>query len=131
MSFKKSVRWTRLRLYVVVTSLLLTIVYLYIRPTGGVPPPPPLLLSGAKPGHRIKDATKSPDVMSSAPGYDDVEMVVASLRSENITWLDDYLLDWKKNIYVVDDDDAELKVPQNKGREAMVFLTYVILEFTG
>ncbi|KAK3185822.1 hypothetical protein K4F52_005478 [Lecanicillium sp. MT-2017a] len=64
--------------------------------------------------------------MSSAPGYDDVEMVVASLRSENITWLDDYLLGWKKNIYIVDDDDAELKVPQNKGREAMVFLTYII-----
>jgi hypothetical protein len=54
---------------------------------------------------------------------DDVEMVVASLRSENITWLHDYLVDWRKNIYTVDDENAALPVPQNKGREAMVFLT--------
>ena len=60
-----------------------------------------------------------------ALGDDDVEMVVASLKRENITWLDDYLLNWKKNIYVVDDPTAELTVPTNKGREAMVFLTYV------
>jgi hypothetical protein len=54
-------------------------------------------------------------------------MVVASMKKENVTWLDDYLLDWKKNIYVVDDPSAELSVPTNKGREAMVFLSYVPL----
>lgn len=59
------------------------------------------------------------------PGPDDTEMVVASMKKENLTWLDDYLLDWKKNIYVVDDPYAPLTVPVNKGREAMVFLTYV------
>ncbi|KAI9166537.1 hypothetical protein HJFPF1_02644 [Paramyrothecium foliicola] len=59
-------------------------------------------------------------------GDDDVEMVVASMKKENITWLNDYLLNWKKNIYVVDDPSAALTVPQNKGREAMVFLTYII-----
>ncbi len=53
----------------------------------------------------------------------DVEMVVASMKRENLTWLDDYLLDWKKNIYVVDDPTAPLTVAVNKGREAMVFLT--------
>lgn len=57
-------------------------------------------------------------------GNDDVEMVVASMNSENTTWLDQYLLDWKKNIYVVDDETARFTVPINKGREAMVFLTY-------
>lgn len=57
-------------------------------------------------------------------GGDDVEMVVASMSSENTTWLDQYLLDWKKNIYVVDDETARFTVPINKGREAMVFLTY-------
>ncbi|CEJ82107.1 hypothetical protein VHEMI02195 [[Torrubiella] hemipterigena] len=59
-------------------------------------------------------------------GSDDVEMVVASMSSENTTWLDQYLLDWKKNIYVVDDETARFTVPINKGREAMVFLTYII-----
>lgn len=61
------------------------------------------------------------------PGPDDTEMVVASMKKENLTWLDDYLLDWKKNIYVVDDPYAPLTVPVNKGREAMVFLTCVTL----
>lgn len=56
-------------------------------------------------------------------GDDDVEMVIASMQRENITWLHDYLTDWKKNIYVVDDPKARLTVPTNKGREAMVFLT--------
>ncbi|KAH7329465.1 hypothetical protein B0I35DRAFT_456822 [Stachybotrys elegans] len=59
-------------------------------------------------------------------GDRDVEMVVATMKKENITWLDDYLTDWNKNIYVVDDPHAELTVPVNKGREAMVFLTYII-----
>lgn len=57
------------------------------------------------------------------PGPEDVEMVVASMKKENVTWLDDFLLDWKKNIYVVDDPTAPLTVDVNKGREAMVFLT--------
>lgn len=56
-------------------------------------------------------------------GEDDVEMVIASMQRENVTWLHDYLKDWKKNIYVVDDPKAPLTVPTNKGREAMVFLT--------
>ena len=52
-------------------------------------------------------------------------MVVASMKHENVSWLDEYLPEWKKNIYVVDDNKAKLTVPMNKGREAMVFLTYV------
>jgi hypothetical protein len=60
---------------------------------------------------------------NAATGDDEVEMVVASMKRENLTWLDDYLLDWKKNIYVVDDPTAPLTVEVNKGREAMVFLT--------
>lgn len=55
---------------------------------------------------------------------DGVELVVARMTKENVTWLDNYLTDWKKVIYVVDDPKAEHTVPVNKGREAMVFLTY-------
>ena len=59
----------------------------------------------------------------SKPGQGDVEMVVASMKKENVTWLNDYLVGWKKNIYVVDDPTAPLTVKMNKGRESMVFLT--------
>lgn len=57
-----------------------------------------------------------------------VELVVASMRKENVTWLHEYLPNWKKNIYVVDDPTAEFTVPLNKGREAMVFLTWVSIQ---
>lgn len=52
-------------------------------------------------------------------------VVVASQRTENATWLSTYFPDWEKNIYAVDDSTAELTVPENKGRESMVYLTYV------
>lgn len=72
--------------------------------------------------HSGSSSTSSPRGATRA-GPNDVEMVVASMKKENVSWLDDYLLDWKKNIYVVDDPSAPLTVPANKGREAMVFLT--------
>lgn len=58
-------------------------------------------------------------------GDAELEIIVAATKGENVTWLHDYLLDWPKNIYVVDDQSAALTVPENKGREAMVVLTYV------
>ncbi|EJP66748.1 uncharacterized protein BBA_04041 [Beauveria bassiana ARSEF 2860] len=59
-------------------------------------------------------------------GDAELEIIVAATKEENVTWLHDYLLDWPKNIYVVDDQQAALTVPENKGREAMVVLTYII-----
>jgi hypothetical protein len=53
-------------------------------------------------------------------------VVVASQASENATWLTEYFPQWEKNIYRVDDPDAPLTVPMNKGRESMVYLTYVL-----
>jgi hypothetical protein len=50
-------------------------------------------------------------------------VVVASQSSENATWLDEYFPEWEKNIYRVDDPNAPLTVPKNKGRESMVYLT--------
>ncbi|EED15904.1 conserved hypothetical protein [Talaromyces stipitatus ATCC 10500] len=59
--------------------------------------------------------------------YDyDVELVVASLKEQNTSWYSTYFPDWKSNIYIVDDSTAPLTVPQNKGHEAMVYLTYII-----
>ncbi|KAL2828055.1 hypothetical protein BDW59DRAFT_143713 [Aspergillus cavernicola] len=53
-------------------------------------------------------------------------MVVASMKGDDVSWLHKFFPDWHKNIYVVDDKKAELTVKQNKGRESMVYLTYII-----
>ncbi len=55
-----------------------------------------------------------------------VEIVVASLKSEDTAWVPQYLPEWFSSIYVVDEPSAKLTVPRNKGREAMVYLTHII-----
>lgn len=54
------------------------------------------------------------------------ELVVASLKGDDVSWLYDNITEWTKSIYVVDDPSAKLTVPINKGRESMVYLTYDI-----
>ncbi|KAJ5177281.1 uncharacterized protein N7482_003158 [Penicillium canariense] len=54
------------------------------------------------------------------------DMVVASMKSDDTSWLAEYFSDWSKSIYVVDDHRAPLTVMRNKGRESMVYLTYII-----
>jgi hypothetical protein len=54
-------------------------------------------------------------------------VVVASQASENATWIGEAFPKWQQNIYRVDDPDAPLTVPKNKGKESMVYLTYVLL----
>lgn len=51
--------------------------------------------------------------------------VVSSLKRDDVSWLTDNLHNWQIVRYVVDDADAQYTVPMNKGREAMVYLTYV------
>lgn len=53
-------------------------------------------------------------------------VVVASQASENATWIEEAFPEWEQNIYRVDDPSAKLTVPKNKGRESMVYLTYVL-----
>ncbi|KAJ5148483.1 hypothetical protein N7448_000061 [Penicillium atrosanguineum] len=54
------------------------------------------------------------------------EMIVASMKSDDTSWFTEYFPDWSRSIYVVDDKTAPLTVPYNKGRESMVYLTYII-----
>lgn len=54
------------------------------------------------------------------------ELVVASMKGDNTSWLEENFAGWWKNLYVVDDRAAELTVVRNKGREGMVYLTYVV-----
>ncbi|PCG96539.1 Protein of unknown function DUF3431 [Penicillium occitanis (nom. inval.)] len=56
----------------------------------------------------------------------DVELVIATLKQQNTSWYSTYFPGWKSNIYIVDEAAAPLTVPQNKGNEAMVYLTYII-----
>ena len=55
-----------------------------------------------------------------------VEIVVASLKSENTSWVQQHLPNWFRSIYIVDDPSAKLTVPRNKGREAMVYLSHLV-----
>ena len=52
-------------------------------------------------------------------------LVVASRKSDDTTWIGRRLPDWPVSRYIVDDPNAELTVPVNKGRESMVYLTSV------
>jgi len=70
---------------------------------------------------RSKEATAVPK-----PEARRTAVVVASQKSENATWLDEYFPAWEKNIYAVDDPTAPLTVPKNKGRESMVYLSFII-----
>lgn len=51
-----------------------------------------------------------------------VAMVVATQMGDDITWLDAFP-NYTKSVYVTDDPNADLAVPQNKGREGMAYLT--------
>lgn len=51
-----------------------------------------------------------------------VAMIIASQKSDNMTWLKTAFPKWKKYIYVTDSPEASLTVAANKGRENMVYL---------
>jgi Protein of unknown function (DUF3431) len=52
-------------------------------------------------------------------------LVIGRLRSEDVSWTQD-IPNLNRSIYTVDDENSVLKVPKNKGHEAMVYLTYII-----
>ncbi|KAL2006898.1 hypothetical protein VTN00DRAFT_9566 [Thermoascus crustaceus] len=75
--------------------------------------------------NRTATASAPPNDVSTEDAPD-VELVVASMKHENTAWLLEYFPTWRSSIYVVDDPEAALTVPMNKGRESMVYLTYII-----
>ena len=54
------------------------------------------------------------------------QLVIGHQSQDDMSWLEKELPDVNKTLYNVDDWDATPRVPQNKGREAMVYLTYII-----
>lgn len=56
-------------------------------------------------------------------------LVVPRMKNEDVSWIDDVreeLPDLQTAVYVMDDPWADFRVPKNKGRESMAYLTYVI-----
>jgi Protein of unknown function (DUF3431) len=53
-------------------------------------------------------------------------LVIPRTTAEDVSWIDEENLHVIKAIYVVDEPKSELKTPKNKGREVMVYLTYII-----
>jgi hypothetical protein len=89
-----------------------------------------------KPADHFSDGGNEPDLLPHAFNQTNTSsnastierrtaVVIASRVGEDPTWLDKYFPQWEKNIYRVDDSTAPLRPPKNKGRESMVYLTYV------
>jgi hypothetical protein len=73
--------------------------------------------------HGSPATSKSADELARPAIWKRKNMVVASMKSDDTSWLLEYFPDWTKSIYVVDDKHAPLTVTRNKGRESMVYLT--------
>lgn len=88
------------------------------------------------PYHQTNDGRMSsqspaanPESSTLKAGKNTKEMIIAKVKADDTKWLLTFFPDWKKNFYVVDDRKAYLKIPKNKGRESMVYLTYVCFSF--
>ncbi|KAK3381206.1 hypothetical protein B0H63DRAFT_545682 [Podospora didyma] len=69
-----------------------------------------------------------PIKLYSSPEPVPVDVVVASMKHEDTERVHKHLpTHWRTTVYVVDDPTASLTVPENKGREAMAYLTCVSL----
>ncbi|KAI9840256.1 MAG: hypothetical protein M1838_004139 [Thelocarpon superellum] len=53
-------------------------------------------------------------------------LVIARIKSENVSWIEEELPQEEAVIYVADDPTASLHPPRNKGHEVMIYLTYII-----
>ncbi|OJK01352.1 hypothetical protein ASPACDRAFT_77125 [Aspergillus aculeatus ATCC 16872] len=53
-------------------------------------------------------------------------IVMAKLAAEDTAWVSNDLADWRNYIYTVDDVNAAKHTPQNKGRESLAYLQYII-----
>ncbi|KAH0563224.1 hypothetical protein GP486_002210 [Trichoglossum hirsutum] len=64
--------------------------------------------------------------LSDLAGTVDGVIVMAKLQKEDTNWVGEHLPEWKNAIYTVDNTSAPLYTSVNKGKESMVYLTYII-----
>ncbi|KAJ5640160.1 uncharacterized protein N7484_008022 [Penicillium longicatenatum] len=53
-------------------------------------------------------------------------IVMGKLREENTAWVSAEVAEWRNYIYTVDDTNAPVHTPKNKGREALPYLQYIV-----
>lgn len=88
------------------------------------------------PSHKTIIAPTSTDATTIIPTPSNTytqTLVIAKLKEENATWAEQIaqeLPHLASAIYTVDDYNASLTVPMNKGHEAMVYLTYIIEHYS-
>lgn len=73
--------------------------------------------------HKAAAQSKAAEEQARPAPRREKELVVASMKRDDTSWLAEHLPDWTRSIYVVDDRHAPLTVARNKGRESMVYLT--------
>jgi hypothetical protein len=56
----------------------------------------------------------------------DRTVVLGALAKEDTSWVDRLPIEWNHAVYIVDDPNAALHTPKNKGHEAMPYLTFII-----
>lgn len=116
------------------------LIYSYLRCSPYVCPPRaknPLDLESGYPregsGH-ADDGRQSPETKHDGhTGFEEPpkhlhtkSLVVASMKGDDTSWLDEHFSDWDKNIFVMNDPNAKLTVAKNKGRESMAYLSFLI-----
>jgi hypothetical protein len=77
----------------------------------------------------IRNPLSSGQPSNTAPRNFTRTLVIPKLAEEDTEWVTQFLGDddlLTPAIYTVDDPNADLTVPQNKGHEVMVYLTYII-----
>ncbi|KAI9042068.1 DUF3431 domain-containing protein [Aspergillus affinis] len=67
------------------------------------------------------DEVASTDIMAM-----DRIIVVGKMKHEQTEWIAKELPEWRRAVYTVDDPTAPLRVTKNKGKEANVYLRYII-----
>lgn len=64
---------------------------------------------------------------SKPAGYNFTKMlVIPHTKDEDVNWMHEELPEWPKALYVADDPSAPLHPPKNKGHEVMIYLTWII-----
>jgi hypothetical protein len=109
----QSPRSRMMRYVFAIITVTIVISTLLLRNTYGQSSAPPLDLAAP-------DSPKHTTPEHASPPY---QFVAPSLKNDDTAWLGEYFPDWKANVYVVDDQNASLTVPENKGHEAMAYLT--------
>lgn len=79
--------------------------------------------------------SSSPKPQASFPAKEDISvgttpqrsktLVVSSMKKDDTRWIEQNIGGWDIHRYITDDATARYTVPKNKGREAMVYLTWV------